>query len=63
MFSTRYGTYFSFQMHCKMSSAICFNLDWSKILSFGNELKNQVPNKASNRQNMITSKIGVSYGR
>ena len=33
MFSTLYGTYFLFQMHFKMSSAICFNLDLSKILS------------------------------
>ena len=38
MFSTLYGTYFSFQMHFKMSSAICFNLDQSKILSSGNGL-------------------------
>ena len=29
---------FSFEMHFKMSSAICFNLDQSKILSSGNEL-------------------------
>ena len=36
MFSTLYGTYFSFQMHFKMSSATCFNLDQSKILSSGN---------------------------
>ena len=27
-----------FQMHFKMSSAVCFNLDLSKTLSFGNEL-------------------------
>ena len=32
MFSILYGTYFSFYMHCKMSSAICFNLDQSKIM-------------------------------
>ena len=32
IFSTLYGTYFSFQMHFKVSSAICFNLDQSKIL-------------------------------
>ena len=38
MFSTRYGTYFSFQMHFKMPSAICFSLDQSKILSSGNGL-------------------------
>ena len=34
-----YGTYFSFKMHFKMSDAICFNLDQSKILSPGNVLK------------------------
>ena len=39
MFSTLYGTYFSFQMHFKMSSAIRFNVDLSKILSSGNGLK------------------------
>ena len=27
-------------MHFKMSSAICFNLDQSKILSFGDGLSN-----------------------
>ena len=37
MFSTLYGTYFSFQMHFKMS-AICVNLDQSKILLSGNGL-------------------------
>ena len=30
---------FSFQMHFKMLSAICFSLDQSKILSSGNGLK------------------------
>ena len=39
MFSTLYGTYFSFQMDFKMSSAICFNLDHSKILLSGNGLR------------------------
>ena len=39
MFSTLYGSYFSFQMHFEMSSAIYFNLDQSEILSSGNELK------------------------
>ena len=39
MFSTLYGTYFSFQMHFKMLSAICFNLDRSKILSSGKWVK------------------------
>ena len=41
MFSTLYGTYFSFQVHFGMSSAICFNLDQSKILSSGNESKDE----------------------
>ena len=36
MFSTPYGTSFSFQMHLHMSSAIC--LDQPKILSSGNGL-------------------------
>ena len=39
MFPTQYGTHFLFQMHFKMSSAFCFNLDQSKILSSGNESK------------------------
>ena len=39
MFSTSYGTYFSFQVHIKMSSAIYFNSDQSKILSSGNGLR------------------------
>ena len=39
MFSTLYGTYFSFQMHFEMSSAICFNLSQSNILSSGNGLR------------------------
>ena len=38
MFSTLYGIYFSFQMHFKMSSAICFNLDRSRTWSSGNRL-------------------------
>ena len=38
MFSTLYGTYISFQMHFKMSSAICFSLDQSQILSSRQEL-------------------------
>ena len=38
MLSTLYGTFFPFYMHFKMSSAICFNLDQSKILSSGNGL-------------------------
>ena len=38
MFSTLYGTHFSLQMHFKLSSAICFDLDQSKILSSVNEL-------------------------
>ena len=39
MFSTLYGTYFLFEMHYKMLSAIRFNLDQAKILSAGNGLK------------------------
>ena len=38
MFSTLYGTSFSFYIHFKMSSAICFNLDQSKILWSANGL-------------------------
>ena len=38
MFSILYGTYFPFEMHFKMLSAICFNSDQSKILSSGNGL-------------------------
>ena len=38
MFSTLCGTYFPFSMHFKMSSAICFTLYQSKILSSGNGL-------------------------
>ena len=38
MFSTLYGSYFSFQMHFNISSASCFNFDQSKILSSGNGL-------------------------
>ena len=47
MFCTQYGTYFSSQMHFKMSSAICFNLDQSKILSFGNRSKVDMTKSAS----------------
>ena len=39
MFSTLYGTYFPFWMQFKMSSAICFKLDQSKVLSSGNGLR------------------------
>ena len=42
MFSTLYGTYFS---KFKMSSAISFNLDQSKILSSGNGLKQNAVGK------------------
>ena len=38
MFFTLCDTYFPFEMHFKMPSAICFNLDQSKILSSGNGL-------------------------
>ena len=37
LFSTLYVT-FPFYMHFKMSSAVCFNLDQSKILPSGNGL-------------------------
>ena len=37
--SILYVTYFSFQIYSKMTSAICFNLDQSKILSSGNGLR------------------------
>ena len=39
MFFTPLVLIFHFKMHFKVSSAICFNLDQSKILSLGNELK------------------------
>ena len=39
MFSTLYCTYFPFQMHAQMSSAVCFNLDQPKILLSGSGLK------------------------
>ena len=38
MFSTLYDTYFSLSMLFKMSSAISFNLNQSKIFSSGNGL-------------------------
>ena len=38
VFSTQCGTYFSFSIHFEMSPAICFNLDQSNILSFGDGL-------------------------
>ena len=38
MFSTLCGTYFLFQMPFKVSSAVGFNLDQSKVLSSGNGL-------------------------
>ena len=38
MFSTLYDAYLAFQMHFKMLSAIRFNLDHSRISSFGKEL-------------------------
>ena len=38
MFPTLYDTHFSFQIHFKIASAICFNLDQSKILLSGNGL-------------------------
>ena len=45
-------------MQFKMSSAICFNLDQSKILSSGNELKPEttkaVVSKSSNSRNAFS---------
>ena len=41
MFSTLYGTYFSFQIYFHMSSVICFSLDQPKILSSGNGLNSE----------------------
>ena len=41
IFSILYGTYFPFYTLFKMSSAVSFNLDESKILSFGKELKKE----------------------
>ena len=38
MFSILYGAHFSFEIYFEMSSAICFNLDQSEILSSGNGL-------------------------
>ena len=38
MFSSLYSSNFIFQIHFKMTSAISFNLDQSKILSSGNGL-------------------------
>ena len=40
MFCTLYDTYFQFLNALKMSSAIFFNVEQSKILSSGNELNN-----------------------
>ena len=51
MFSTLYDTYFSFSMHFKMSSAICFNLDQFKILSSGNGLNKKVENNLEKEKN------------
>ena len=50
MFSTLYGTYFTFEMHFKMSYAICFNLDRSKILSSGNGLTTPPPKKKKKKK-------------
>ena len=42
-------------MHFKLSSAICFNMDLSKILSSGNGLKgnNSIKNSMNHDQNTI----------
>ena len=41
MFSTLYGAHFSFWMHFKMLSAICFTLDQSNILLSGSGLSHK----------------------
>ena len=40
MYTILYSTYFPFQMHFKMSSAIYFDLNLSNIVSSGNGLNN-----------------------
>ena len=55
MFSNLNGIYFSFWMHFKVSSTICFDLDLSKILSFGNGLK-QVISELSQNAHFFTIK-------
>ena len=54
MFSTLYVTYFQFQICCKMSSAICFNLDQFKMLTSGNGLNNY--------QEILVSKRNMDRG-
>ena len=56
MLSTLYGIYFPFWMHFEMSSAICFNLDQSKILLSGNGLTDQ-----KNEQLTLSQKSPAFY--
>ena len=55
MFSTPYSTYFSFSMHFKMLSAICFKLDQSKVLLSGNGLTVAFPHR--NPWRIMTERI------
>ena len=57
MFSTLYGTYFPFWMHFKMLSAICFNLDQSKILLSVNGLNMVLANVTTNTSLQFLSHI------
>ena len=56
MFSTLYGTYLPFSMHFKKSSAICFNLDKTKILLSGNGLKGKSVRHSSRTDNIVQIK-------
>ena len=59
MFSTLYGTYFPFSMHFKISSAIWFNLDQSKVLLFGNGLRKIIePNYRNTEVLVLTNPDG-----
>ena len=71
MFSILYGTYFSFQMHFKMSAFFFLNLDQPKILSSGNGLT--LPNDKivsqfkleplSDDKINVNQKLKLSFGR
>ena len=60
LFSALYGTYFSFQMHYKMSSAICFNLDQSETLSSVNWLSTRSGAVAHNCSALVEDCKGKS---
>ena len=53
MLSILYVTCFSFEMHFKISSAICFYLDQSKISSSGNGLKTPTVEQLLSTSNLI----------